>query len=147
MATNLSALKQYSDETSWRTIPAELQALGEINGEDGQNLFSIAFTTHRDIITEIGYSASSACPAPLCGCAACICELAKGKAIMAAQLLGPDDIAKKLSDDGSLEDQMYYFAILAILALKNAISSYAEYKKTDLEIWKSQNSKNSPASS
>jgi hypothetical protein len=140
MAINQTTLNHYSDDSSWRTVPTNLQALGEITDENGKTLFSIAFTTHRDIITEIGYSASVSCPAPLCGCAACVCELAKNKAIMAAQLLGPDDIAKKISDDGTMEDQIYYFAVLATLALKNAISSYAEYKKTDLENWKSQNS-------
>lgn len=140
MTANPSAFAHYCSTSDWCTLPASPQALGEITDENNHRMFSIAFSTHRDIITEIGYLASDACPAALRACTACICELAQGQAVMAAELLGPEEIAGKLTDDGTLEDQHYYYAILAALCLKNAIASYAEYRKNDLKVWKAANS-------
>ncbi len=136
MSADPSKLQHYATSAGYCATPSPLQALGQVIGEDGQTLFSIAFTTHRDIITQIGYTASEGCPEALKACAACICELAKDQAIMAAELLGPGEISEKLSDDGTLDDQVFYFSVLATMGLKNALASYAEYKKADLQAWK-----------
>ena len=136
MSADPSKLQHYATSAGYCATPSPLQALGQVIGEDGQTLFSIAFTTHRDIITQIGYTASEGCPAALKACAACICELAKDQAIMAAELLGPGEISEKLSDDGTLDDQVFYFSVLATMGLKNALASYADYKKADLQAWK-----------
>ena len=136
MSADPSKLQHYATSAGYCATPSPLQALGQVIGEDGQTLFSIAFTTHRDIITQIGYTASEGCPEALKACAACICELAKDQAIMAAELLGPGQIAEKLSDDGTLDDQVFYFSVLATMGLKNALASYADYKKADLQAWK-----------
>ncbi|MCI8295774.1 MAG: hypothetical protein HFG22_07810 [Lachnospiraceae bacterium] len=136
MSADPSKLQHYATSAGYCATPSPLQALGQVIGEDGQTLFSIAFTTHRDIITQIGYTASEGCPEALKACAACICELAKDQAIMAAELLGPGEISEKLSDDGTLDDQVFYFSVLATMGLKNALASYADYKKADLQAWK-----------
>ncbi len=136
MSADPSKLQHYATSAGYCATPSPLQALGQVIGEDGQTLFSIAFTTHRDIITQIGYTASEGCPEVLKACAACICELAKDQAIMAAELLGPGEISEKLSDDGTLDDQVFYFSVLATMGLKNALASYADYKKADLQAWK-----------
>lgn len=136
MSADPSKLQHYATSAGYCATPSPLQALGQVIGEDGQTLFSIAFTTHRDIITQIGYTASEGCPEALKACAACICELAKDQAIMAAELLGPGEISEKLSDDGTLDDQVFYFSVLATMGLKNALASYAGYKKADLQAWK-----------
>lgn len=138
MAVNMKTLAHYASVQDWRRIPDPLQALGEITCPDGKRLLSIAFSTGRDIITAIGYGVEASCPAPLKACAAAVCELARGKAVMAAELLGPDDIAAVLADDGILEDEVYYAAVLATLALKNAVSSYASYRSSDLKAWKAE---------
>ena len=136
MSADPSKLQHYATSAGYCATPSPLQALGQVIGEDGQTLFSIAFTTHRDIITQIGYTASEGWPEALKACAACICELAKDQAIMAAELLGPGEISEKLSDDGTLDDQVFYFSVLATMGLKNALASYADYKKADLQAWK-----------
>ena len=136
MSADPSKLQHYATSAGYCATPSPLQALGQVIGEDGQTLFSIAFTTHRDIITQIGYTASEGCPEALKACAACIRELAKDQAIMAAELLGPGEISEKLSDDGTLDDQVFYFSVLATMGLKNALASYADYKKADLQAWK-----------
>ena len=136
MSADPSKLQHYATSAGYCATPSPLQALGQVIGEDGQTLVSIAFTTHRDIITQIGYTASEGCPEALKACAACICELAKDQAIMAAELLGPGEISEKLSDDGTLDDQVFYFSVLATMGLKNALASYADYKKADLQAWK-----------
>ena len=136
MSADPSKLQHYATSAGYCATPSPLQALGQVIGEDGQTLFSIAFTTHRDIITQIGYTASEGCREALKACAACICELAKDQAIMAAELLGPGEISEKLSDDGTLDDQVFYFSVLATMGLKNALASYADYKKADLQAWK-----------
>lgn len=142
MAADLSVFIHYADMPQWQRLPASFQALGEIADEKGRRMLSIAFAAHRDIITEIGYQASESCPDALRACAACICELAQNQAIMAAELLGPKEMEEILSDGDALEDQNYYYTILATLALKNAIASYADYKKADLKAWKARGDQN-----
>ena len=58
MSASPSKLQHYSTSPVYCVTPSPLQALGEVIGQDGQTLFSIAFTTHRDIITQIGYTPS-----------------------------------------------------------------------------------------
>ncbi len=136
MAVDMNILKTYASSPDWRKIPENLQALGEITGPDGKRLLSIAFSAERDIITAIGYGADSSCPAALAACASVLCGLAHQKAVMAAQLLGPRDIASVLAGGGDLDDETCYAAVLATLALKNAVSSYASYRAGDLKAWK-----------
>lgn len=130
MAINNTLWKKYASSSIWRSIPNQLQALGEISDPEGNRLLSIAFCAKRDLITHIGYSPTSSSPEELCACAAVLCEAASDKPVMEAQLLGPSDIAKKLTESGELDDQFYYYALLATLALKNALSSYAAYRSS-----------------
>lgn len=130
-------IKTFATSSDWTKIPDSIQAYGEITGSDENALLSIAFSTHRDIITEIGYSVSSNSPEELRACAAVVCQLAKDKAVMAGELIGPAEIATLITDDGNMDDQTFYFALVSVLALKNAISSYAAYRTNDFKSWKS----------
>lgn len=130
-------IKTFANASDWTKIPDSIQAFGEITGPNGTALLSIAFSTHRDIITEIGYSVPSDCPERLRACAAIVCQLAKDKAVMAGELIGPSEIAALITDDGNLDDETFYFALVSVLALKNAISSYASYRTNDFKSWKS----------
>ncbi|WP_276855849.1 hypothetical protein [Enterocloster lavalensis] len=136
MAITLTTLETYASSRDWWQIPGSLQALGEITGPDGRRLLSIAFAAERDIITSIGYAADETCPPAFAACAAILCGLAHHKAVMAAQLLGPSDIASAISDGQSFEDDAYYAAVIATLALKNALSSYASHRAVELKAWK-----------
>ena len=49
MSADPSKLQHYATSAGYCATPSPLQALGQVIGEDGQTLFSIAFTTHRDI--------------------------------------------------------------------------------------------------
>lgn len=127
----------------WANIPSNIQAMGEIQDPEGKTLLTISFCTHRDLISEIGYSAVASCPPLLRACAAAVCHLAFERAIMAAELIGPNEVIALISDDGSVDDQTYYFVLLAILALKNALSSYASFRSNDYMLWKNSQSNES----
>lgn len=129
-------IQEFASSSQWTSIPANIQALGEITGPTGSTLLTISFQTHRDLISEIGYSAPADCPEILRACAAAVCHLAFEKAVMAAELIGPAEIASLLSDDGNLDDETFYFSMIAILALKNALSSYASFRSNDYKNWK-----------
>ncbi|MGN0159542.1 MAG: hypothetical protein ACI39W_10520 [Brotaphodocola sp.] len=133
-------IQELASASRWSTIPTNIQAMGEITGPDGNTLLTISFNTHRDLISEIGYSAPASCPETLRACASAVCQLAFEKAVMAAELLAPSDVALLLSDDGNLDDETFYFTVLAILVLKNALSSYASFRSNDYKNWKAEQS-------
>ena len=141
MSTNASTIQAYASAEQWRTIPEHYQAIGEIADEKGNRMLAVFFTTHRDLIQQIGYSASDSCPDVLRACTAVACELAKDQPVVAAHLLGPAQITEKLCGDDEPDDQTFYFSVLATLALKKAISSYADYRKADYAAWKAEQAK------
>ena len=83
MSASLSPL---ATDPQWRILPESPRALGELRAPDGTRLLTIAFDTHRDIIASIGYAPGERCGEALCACAAALCSLARGKAVMAAEL-------------------------------------------------------------
>lgn len=126
MSASLSPL---ATDPQWRILPESPRALGELRAPDGTRLLTIAFDTHRDIIASIGYAPGERCGEALCACAAALCSLARGKAVMAAELLAPTDIAEALPCP--MDDPLFYQAVLAVLCLKNALSSFAETRAAD----------------
>lgn len=147
MAINLTKITQYANDPKWREIPRPYQGAGEIMDNEGKPLFGIYLTTHRDVITEIGYAATKECPEMLAACAAILCEKAAHKAVISAHLLGPAEIMPVFCEEGEPEDMLYYYAALATLAMRNAVSSYADYRKADLEQWKAQQAETEAAES
>ncbi|MGN1388659.1 MAG: hypothetical protein ACI4WR_03335 [Bulleidia sp.] len=107
--------------------PTTIKAAGELQGQDGKRLAVLYFTTFRDIITDPGISASENCPELIqeALCAACACM--EGRAVMSADLITPDQICGKLGWEET--DERYYAALMAVLAVKNSLSSYASYRK------------------
>ncbi len=107
--------------------PDSIKAAGELQGQDGKRLAVLYFTTVRDIVTEPGVSAEKECPELIqeALCAACACM--EHKAVMSADLITPDQICTKLGWEEN--DEHYYAALMAVLAVKNALSSYAVYRK------------------
>lgn len=125
--TNLnSKLAVYAADPQFTIFPETIHAMSEMTDPQGKPLLSMAFSTHRDIITAIAYRGAENAPSALRGCAAVLCALCKGKAVMAADLLGPVDIAAYLTEE--LDDEAFYFAAIATLTLKNTLSSFADYR-------------------
>ena len=131
MAFKKDKITEYAGSTCVGHIPDDIQAMGELNGTDGKRLLAITFTTHRDIISDIGVIAEATCSEELKAAAAAECALAKGKAIMAVDLFTPEDILKLLSDDEAPADTEYFVALMALMAIKNALASYAAYRSAE----------------
>lgn len=135
MSVSSEALRTWA-AAGWQTLPEAPRALGTLTGPDGKPLLTLAFDTHRDIITSIGYQPGEACDEALRACAAALCSLAKDKAVMAADLLGPVEISAALQVEAEMDDPLFYSAVLAVLCLKNALSSYAETRAADYAAFK-----------
>ncbi|HBP24437.1 MAG TPA: hypothetical protein DD632_03140 [Oribacterium sp.] len=131
MAFIKDKITEYSGSPYVGHIPGEIKAMGELNGTDGKRLLTIAFTTRRDLVSDIGVTAEAACSEELKAAAAAGCALAKGKAIMAVDLLTPEDILKPLSDETEPADSEYFVALMALMAIKNALASYAAYRSAE----------------
>lgn len=138
MAINLTKIMQYANDPKWRTIPEKYHGVGEIVDDKGNALFGIFLAARRDLITEIGYGATEACPKMLAACAAAMCELAFEKPVLSAHLLGPAEITPIFCEEGEPDDELFYYAAVTTLAMKNAISSYADYRKEDMKDWKAE---------
>jgi len=132
MATNIQRVLELAADKSNLGIPEDAQGVGEVKEPSCGDLLRIGFTTHREIITQIGYTLTeSACP-PVFACSSYLTSLAKGQAVVAAYLITWKDIAAALSDNGELNPEHIHCAMMAELALKNAIVNYSQMKKEKL---------------
>ena len=96
-----------------------------------KTLLMMALTTERDVVTDIGIQTSDQCAQTLKAAAAVACDKAKGKAVMAMELISPDDILNELSDTTEVDDGEYYIALMAVMVIKNTLSSYAAYRSAE----------------
>lgn len=133
VAENISA---WAQDAQWRTFSEKPRALGELTAPNGGKLLKIAFDTHRDIVTAIGYQAGENADEALCACAAAVCSLSEDKAVMALDLIGPAEIAEALKVQ--MDDKLFYQAVLAVLCLKNALSSYADTRAADYAVFRTE---------
>lgn len=132
MATNIEKVLELSAIQEMRGLPENPEGVGQVTEPSCGDLLTIGFTTRREIITEIGYTLTeSACP-PVFASAYHIVSQAKGQAVMAAYLISWKDIAAALSDNGELNPEHIHCAMMAELALKNAIVNYSQKKKEKL---------------
>lgn len=134
MSASSEPLSAWAADSRWQTFPASPRALGELTAPDGSVLLTLAFDTHRDIVSSIGYRRGEHAEDALCACAAALCSLAKDRPVMALDLLSPADIADALHVE--LDDALFYQAVLAVLCLKNALSSYADTRAADYAAFK-----------
>lgn len=134
MSASSESLFLWTHDAQWQNFPATPRALGELTAKDKSPLLTIAFETHRDIVSAIGYRRGAQAEDALCACAAALCALAKGKAVMALDLLAPADIADVLHVE--MDDALFYQAVLAVLCLKNALASYADTRAADYAAFK-----------
>ena len=125
MHTSFESLFSWAHDAQWQNFPTSPRALGEL---------TLAFETCRDIVSAIGYRRGEQADDALCACTAALCALAKGKPVMALDLLAPADIADMLHVE--MDDALFYQAVLAVLCLKNALSSYADTRAADYAAFK-----------
>jgi hypothetical protein len=119
-------LQKWLASPVFRRRPENVKAIGELQGPDGKTMAALFFSTERDIIVQIGVEAGEGCSDLLKAALAAAAMLAEHKAVMAADLIGPDQLLETLGSTGSDED--YYAALMAVLTLKNALHSYADYR-------------------
>ena len=134
MHTSFESLFSWAHDAQWQNFPTSPRALGELTGNDKSPLLTLAFETCRDIVSAIGYRRGEQADDALCACTAALCALAKGKPVMALDLLAPTDIADMLHVE--MDDALFYQAVLAVLCLKNPLSSYADTRAADYAAFK-----------
>lgn len=131
MAFSETKISEYSKSEYVGHVPRHIKAMGELKGPDGKTLLMMALTTERDVVTDIGIQTSDQCAQTLKAAAAVACDEAKGKAVMAMELISPDDILNGLSDTTEVDDGEYYIALMAVMVIKNTLSSYAAYRSAE----------------
>lgn len=133
LSDNIHAL---AASTQWSQAPSAIQALSELLDEQKRPLITLLFATHRDLITQIAYRPADGCPELLIACTAAVCQLAKDKPVMEAELIRPEDIGALLGEHALEDDEIYYYVLLSIVLLKDALSSYAAHRARDYQEWK-----------
>ena len=128
MAFSETKISEYSKSEYVGHVPRHIKAMGELKGPDGKTLLMMALTT---VVTDIGIQTSDQCAQTLKAAAAVACDKAKGKAVMAMELISPDDILNGLSDTTEVDDGEYYIALMAVMVIKNTLSSYAAYRSAE----------------
>lgn len=132
MATDRTLVLSWAEDAQFKTLPDDCVASGVAEEPNCHDRLEIFFSTQREIITQIGYTlTSTACPTVF-ACVNVLCGLAKGKSVLEAYLINSADIAKLLSDDGTLDKEHVHCAMMAELALKRAILNYSSVKKAQL---------------
>ena len=110
-------------------FPENPQGIGTFMNQENNPEIALAFTTHRDIITEIGVKTYDPdCPEDLKICLGVVLDYAKDLSVMSAHMITPDMIAKSLEID-ALPESAFMYAVLSIYVLKDAISNYADLRK------------------
>ncbi|MDL2317797.1 iron-sulfur cluster assembly scaffold protein [Eubacteriales bacterium OttesenSCG-928-A19] len=131
--TDRSKVTAYAQRAGEYPLPDAPHAVGRVEEPSCKDELVMGFRTHREIVTEIGFTLTpSACP-PLFACATTVVELVKGKPVLEAFLLKTADIAAVLSTDGILDAEHVHCALMAELALKRMITAYSEKKKAALK--------------
>lgn len=123
-------------------FPEQPEGIGTFMNQENKPEIALAFTTHRDIITQIGAKAyDPECPDDLKICLGVVLDYAKDRSIMSAHMVTPDLIAKSLELD-ALPESAFMYAVLAIYVLKDAISNYADLRKDMVADFQSQHAEN-----
>ena len=131
MAFSETKISEYSKSEYVGHVPRHIKAMGELKGPYGKMMLMMSFTTERDVVTDIGIKTSDHCAPTLKAAAAVACEKAKGKAVIAMELISPDDILTALSDQTEVDDGEYYIALMVVMVIKNTLSSYASYRSAE----------------
>lgn len=124
---NRELILEYAGSEKHRGLLEGAQGNGSCREPECGDELEIAIKTKREIITEIGYTITeTACP-PMKACAAIAAELAQDKAVLEAYLLTKDDIARVA---GGLDKENIHCAMMAEIALKQAILDYTKRRET-----------------
>lgn len=109
---------EYANKTDLIGILPVYQGMGQCEESGCEDVLTVTINTHRDIITELGYTLTeTACP-PMKACARIAAEMAIGKPLLTAYLFNAKDIAAEL---GGLDKENIHCAMMAELAIKRCI--------------------------
>ena len=131
MKFNPKKIEEYKNKEWVGHVPEHPEGVGTIKDNSGKAILSISCSADRDIITDIGLKVHGTCSDHLLAAASVAVGLAKDQAILKAELIAPDDLFRVLLVNGDPDDEDYYDALLTILCLKDALSSYADYRRRE----------------
>lgn len=138
MATNAQKMIELIQARTAYGVPENAPGLCIVQDEDGSTALRLGFDAHRDYITAIGYEAAPEVRADLCAALAALCTLAADKPVMTAYNLTEADLARALSDDGSVDEENESAVSIAVAMLHQAAAAYAQIyveKKSQGEEW------------
>lgn len=127
MATNVDKVFDLVKRGADLKLPEQPQGSCVIRDEDGKDRIRFGFTTHREIIREVGYEADPEVSADVAAAVAAMTELVKDKKVMEAWLITPQAIAEKLSDDGNVDPENEPAVQIALALLKESLRTYSSY--------------------
>lgn len=137
MAFNKEKMQKYKAFAAQMKFPENVEALGKVTGPDGEDVVTLSFAADRDIVKDLYVRLNdqmSVLPQQtdtMLAVAGAVHELAVGKAVMQMDLIGPKEIAALLTDGEEAGDAEFYAMLLMIMALKNALTSYADYRRVN----------------
>ena len=129
MSFNDSKKEKYIRAAREMGLPENVEAMGYVTGPDGQEIIAFSFAADRDIVKDVFIKLAQEDETML-AVAGAVRELALGQAVMGLDLIGPAEIVKLLCDDGDKPaDEEFYAMLLMTMAVKNALVSYADYRR------------------
>ena len=128
MAFNKKRIEEYKIIAREMKPPANVEAMGKVEDPDGKPVITVSFACARDIVKDFYVTLAEESDTML-AIAGAVKELAEGQAVIALDLIGPKEISELLSEGEEANDQEFYAMLLMIMGLKNAIASYADFRK------------------
>lgn len=114
-------IKSYASREENKGLLKVFDGRGSCEEPGCGDVMEFTIKTHREIITEIGFTITESACLPVKASAAITAEIAKGKPVLEAYLIDKDQIGQKV---GGLEEEYVHCALMAELALKRAIVNY-----------------------
>ena len=130
MSFNRDKVKKYKEEALSMQMPRNVEAMGHVTGPDGGEMITISFAAERDIVEDL-YIKLAKPDDTLLAIAGAVRQLAVGQAVVGLELIGPLEIAGLLTDGEEPDDMEFYAMLLMVMALKNALTSYADYRRAN----------------
>lgn len=127
MAIDLQKVTALSQTAS--AAPEGYNGVGEAREPNCSDVMTIYLTVNpRRMVVDSGFVLTEGACATVRAAAAAAVLLARDKPVMAAYTIAAADIARELSDDGTVEKQYQHCMQMAELALKRAVVDYSNQK-------------------
>lgn len=135
MATNRERVLELASDKTLAGVPAEYNGMGEtVEPHCGDVMRIYLQVNPRQVVVGAGFTISEGACAPVVASAALAAKLALDKPVMAAYTVNREDLAKELSDDGTLDQEHVHCAIMAELTLKRAVLDYVTHRQAPVRV-------------